>query len=113
MTNFQPFCCRNGFQPQSRQTVMNIKSQHMYHTEYNHAAYSKNVTPILNNGICGMDIFKIMPLFKICDTYVIFGAFPACLGATCVTATGFNSFLNMNPNVPLVQSLICPEGRTT
>ena len=37
--------------------------------EYNHAAYSKNVTPILNNGICGVDIFKIMPLFKICDTY--------------------------------------------
>jgi hypothetical protein len=37
--------------------------------EYNHVAYSKNVTPILNNGICGMDIFKIIPLFKICDTY--------------------------------------------
>src|ERR1700691_4844144 len=37
--------------------------------EYNHAAYSKNVTPILNNDICGVDIFKITPLFKICDTY--------------------------------------------
>ena|SRR6202046_1319632 len=54
---------------QSRQTMVNIKSLHMYHAEYNHATYSKNVTPILNNGICGVDIFKIMPLFKICDTY--------------------------------------------
>src|SRR6202050_92508 len=53
----------------SRQTVVNIKSPHMYHAEYNHAEYSKNVTPILNNGICGVDIFKIMLLFKICDTY--------------------------------------------
>ena len=53
----------------TRQTAVNIKSPHMYHAEYNHAAYSKNVTPILNNGICGVDIFKIMPLFKICDTY--------------------------------------------
>src|ERR1700677_4382515 len=53
----------------SRQTAVNIKSPHMYHAEYNHTAYSKNVTPILNNGICGVDIFKIMPLFKICDTY--------------------------------------------
>jgi hypothetical protein len=53
----------------ARQTAVNIKSPHMYQAEYNHAAYSKNVTPILNNGICCVDIFQIMPLFKICDTY--------------------------------------------
>ena len=38
----------------SQQTVVNIKLPHMDHAEYNHGAYSKNVTPILNNGICGL-----------------------------------------------------------
>jgi len=33
--------------------------------EYNHEAYSNNVTQILNNGIFHVDIFKIVPL---CDS---------------------------------------------
>jgi hypothetical protein len=37
--------------------------------EYNCEAYSNDVTHILNNGIFYMDIFKIVPLFKMCDGY--------------------------------------------
>jgi hypothetical protein len=37
--------------------------------QYNQETYSNNITDILNNGICHMDIFKIVPLFKICDGY--------------------------------------------
>jgi|SRR5882762_6145572 len=46
--------------------------QHMADTpEYNYITNSKNVIHILNNSIYYMNIFKILPSFKICNGFVM------------------------------------------